>query len=45
VVTNPYVTSVASADEGGVSFSLKAAITSAALCGRFTVECKSSGGN
>jgi Tfp pilus assembly protein PilN len=45
VVTNPYVTNVASSDEGGVTFSLKVDITPAALCGRFTVACKSSGGN
>jgi hypothetical protein len=45
VVTNPYVTNVASSDEGGVTFSLKADITPTALCGRFTVACKSSGGN
>jgi hypothetical protein len=44
-LTNPYVTSVASAEEGGVTFSLKVDMTPAALCGRFTVECKSSGGN
>ena len=45
VVTNPYVTSVASSDEGGVTFSLKVDITQASLCGRWTVECKSQGGN
>jgi hypothetical protein len=45
VVTNPYVTSVAVADKGGVTFSLKAAITPKSLCGRFTVKCLSSGGN
>jgi hypothetical protein len=45
VVTNPYVTTVASSDEGGVTFSLKVDITQASLCGRWTVECKSQGGN
>jgi Tfp pilus assembly protein PilN len=45
VLANPYVTSVASEDTGtGVTFSLKAEITNAALCGRFTTACKSSGG-
>jgi len=44
-LTNPYVTSVASTEGGGLTFSLKVDITTAALCGRFTVECKSSGGN
>lgn len=43
VVTNPYVTSVASEEEGGVTFSLRVDITHAALCGRFTTACK--GGN
>lgn len=45
-LTNPYVTSVSAAEDiGGVTFSLKVGITSAALCGRFTVACKNSGGN
>ena len=43
VVTNPYVTSVASDKDGGVTFSLKIDLTRAALCGRFTTDCK--GGN
>ena len=45
VVANPYVTSVATAEGGGVTFSLRVDIASASLCGRFTVECKSAGGN
>jgi hypothetical protein len=45
VVTNPYVTSVASDDSGGVTFSLRVDITRAALCGRFTTACTNSGGN
>jgi hypothetical protein len=45
VVANPYVTSVASADGGGVTFSLRVDIASASLCGRFTVACKTQGGN
>jgi type II secretory pathway pseudopilin PulG len=45
VVANPYVTSVASADGGGVSFSLRVDIASASLCGRFTVACQTQGGN
>jgi Tfp pilus assembly protein PilN len=45
VLTNPYVTTVAKNEErGGVTFSLKAEITSASLCGRFTTACKSTGG-
>jgi Tfp pilus assembly protein PilO len=40
VVTNPYVTTVATAESGGVSFSLKVDLTRAALCGRFTTACK-----
>jgi hypothetical protein len=43
VVANPYVTSVAT-DEDGVTFSLTVDITQAALCGRFTDECKPTGG-
>ncbi|MEU7907043.1 PilN domain-containing protein [Actinoplanes sp. NPDC049118] len=41
-VTNPYVTVVATQEEGDkkvVSFSLTADITEAALCGRFTEKC------
>jgi type IV pilus assembly protein PilN len=45
VVANPYITSVATIDGGGVTFSLKVDIMPASLCGRFTVECKSAGGN
>lgn len=45
VLANPYVTSVATDEEsGGVTFSLKAEITGAALCGQYTTACKSSGG-
>ena len=44
VVANPYVTSVASEESGGVSFSLRVDITRAALCGRFTTACATSGG-
>lgn len=44
VVANPYVTSVASDESGGVSFSLRVDITRAALCGRFTTACTTSGG-
>ena len=43
VVANPYVTSVAT-DEDGVTFSLTVDITQAALCGRFTDQCKPTGG-
>lgn len=39
LLTNPFVTSVASDQNGGVTFSLKVDITSTALCGRFTVKC------
>jgi hypothetical protein len=43
--TNPYVTSVATKEDGGgVTFSLTVDITQASLCGRFTSECKSPGG-
>lgn len=46
VVANPYVTSVATTEGGGgVTFSLRVDIMPASLCGRFTVECKSAGGN
>ena len=45
LVANPYVTSVAASDKGGVTFSLKADITPKSLCGRFTVKCASPGGN
>jgi hypothetical protein len=39
-VANPYVTSVVSEEESGdVTFSLRADITQAALCGRFTTQC------
>jgi hypothetical protein len=44
VVANPYVTSVATDSTNGVSFTLTADITQTALCGRFTAECKPSGG-
>ena len=44
VVTNPFLTSVASDDDGGVTFSLTADITQESLCGRFTAQCKRSGG-
>ena len=44
VVTNPYVTSVASDTGGGVTFSLRLDIERAALCGRFTTACKTPGG-
>jgi hypothetical protein len=43
-LANPYVTSVATEDNG-VSFSLNVDISQAALCGRFTVDCKITGGN
>src|SRR4029450_4255681 len=36
VLTNPFVTSVTTAEDGGVTFSLKVGVTTAALCGRFT---------
>jgi Tfp pilus assembly protein PilN len=45
VVTNPYLTSVASDKSGGVTFSLRLAIKRAALCGRFTTACETPGGN
>ena len=46
VVTNPYITDVATDENGGgVTFSLKADIPKTSLCGRFTVPCKTSGGN
>jgi hypothetical protein len=45
VVTNPFVTSVASDTSGGVTFSLRLDIKRTALCGRFTTACKTSGGN
>jgi hypothetical protein len=45
VVANPFVTSVASTEGGGVTFSLRVDITPTALCGRFTVKCKTTGGN
>ena len=45
VLADPYVTTVAKDEEtGGVTFSLRAGITSTALCGQFTTVCKSSGG-
>jgi hypothetical protein len=44
-VANPYVTSVVTSKSDGVTFSLTADITSSASCGRFTNECKSTGGN
>lgn len=45
VLADPYVTTVAKDEEtGGVTFSLKAGITSTALCGQFTTACKSPGG-
>jgi hypothetical protein len=43
-VANPYVTNVATSDTGVVTFSLVADITSAAVCGRFTAKCKTTGG-
>ena len=43
-VTNPYVTSVATDEDGGVTFSLTADITQESLCGRFTAPCTSPGG-
>jgi hypothetical protein len=43
-VTNPYLTT-ASESTVGVQFSVTADVASKALCGRFTVKCKSSGGN
>jgi hypothetical protein len=46
VVANPYLTTVSNGTNGtGVTFSLKADIPQTSLCGRFTVMCKSSGGN
>ena len=45
VVTNAYVTSVATDESKGVTFSLRVDLTRAALCGRFTTACKTSGGN
>lgn len=46
VVTNAYVTSVASDQDGrGVTFSLRVDLTRTALCGRFTTACPTSGGN
>jgi hypothetical protein len=43
-ITNPYLTN-ASESPDGVQFSVTADVSSKALCGRFTVKCKSSGGN
>jgi hypothetical protein len=43
LLANPYVTSVTT-DEKGVRFSLTVDITPAARCGRFTGECKPTGG-
>jgi len=43
MIADPYVTSVTTA-KSGVSFSLSAAIASAAACGRFTTACKTTGG-
>jgi hypothetical protein len=45
MVANPYVTTVASDEDVGVTFSLTADITQTALCGRFTGACKPPGGN
>lgn len=42
-LSNPYVTTVANA-ASGVTFSLSVDINQTALCGRFTVGCKSTGG-
>jgi hypothetical protein len=42
-LANPYVTSVATADNG-VTFSLNVDIAETALCGRFTEDCKPTGG-
>jgi hypothetical protein len=44
VLTNPYVSAVAGAEDG-VSFSLSVDIPPAALCGRFTVACPTPAGN
>jgi len=45
VVIDPYVTTVATTtDKSGVSFTLAAAIAPAAVCGRFTAACKTTGG-
>jgi hypothetical protein len=48
-VANPYVTNVATTKAEGkgssVTFSMNVDITPRALCGRFTVKCKLSGGN
>ena len=43
VLANPYVTSVATDKQNGLTFSLTVDITQKALCGRFTVECKAGG--
>ncbi|WP_433725367.1 hypothetical protein ACQP2Y_06140 [Actinoplanes sp. CA-051413] len=44
VVANPYITSVATDEKDGVTFSLTVDITQTALCGRFTQACKPAGG-
>jgi hypothetical protein len=44
VVANPYVTTVATDEKLGVTFSLTTDITQTALCGRFAVPCKTAGG-
>jgi hypothetical protein len=44
VMANPYITTVATDDKSGVTFSLTVDITQTALCGRFTDPCKTAGG-
>ncbi len=45
LIANPYVTSVTSDPDAGVTFSLTLDITQASLCGRFSAEqCPSAGG-
>ena len=45
-IPNPFLTSLSDDDTAkDVKFSLTVDITSAALCGRFTTKCKSTGGN
>lgn len=45
LIANPYVTSVTSNPDGGVTFSLNVDITKASLCGRFSAQKCPAGGN
>ncbi|MCY1142855.1 hypothetical protein OWR29_33085 [Actinoplanes sp. Pm04-4] len=45
-VTDPYLTTASEAEDSTqVTYALRAKLTSAALCGRFTTACASTGGN